>query len=144
MTAADVLLALVFAGAVLWVEDGRLRFRAPVGALDDTLKEAAAKSRGGLIALVRSGAVLPADRTAWSEETTHELEERAGILTFEADLAPADAEREAERLVRVAHTREFLERHAFVRRAPHAPVDTPAAEAVALFAGRVAARTDDP
>ena len=41
MTAADVLLALVFAGAVLWVEDGRLRFRAPVGALDDTLKAAA-------------------------------------------------------------------------------------------------------
>ena len=144
MTAADVLLALVSAGAVLWVEGGRLRFRAPVGALDGALKASAARSRGGLIALVRSGGVLPEDRAAWSEETTYEFDERAGILTFEAGLAPADAERKAERLVRAAHTYEFLERHALVRRAHHAPVDTPAAEAVALFAGREAARTDDP
>lgn len=63
--APDVLLALVSAGAVLWVEDRRLRFRAPAGALDEELRAAAGRVRASLVALVRAGAVLPAERGAW-------------------------------------------------------------------------------
>jgi len=53
--APDVLLALVSAGAVLWVEDRRLRFRAPAGALDEELRAAAGRVRASLVALVRPG-----------------------------------------------------------------------------------------
>ncbi len=50
--APDVLLALVSAEVLLWVDGRRLRYRAPVGALDARLKAASTRVRGSLIALV--------------------------------------------------------------------------------------------
>ena len=141
MTPADVLLALVNADVVLWVEGDRLRFRAPVGALDEALKGRATRSRGALIALVQSGAVLPATRDRWNPDAVDEFEERAGILTFDAGMAPSDAEREAERLVRLAHTRAFIGRAALLLHDEPEPVDHPAEAAVAPCPGRKAART---
>lgn len=132
MRAGNVLMELVSAGLKLWVEGARLRYRCRRGALSDALRAAAAEVRGPLIALVKAGAVLPRDRTDWPEELAAELEERAGILTFDGGLEPEDAEREAERLVRIAHTRAFLDDHALL----HFPVPPPASEAVAPFPGR--------
>jgi len=134
VTPADVLLRLVSVGAALWVEGDRLRFRAPPGALDDALKADATRCRGAIIALVRSGAVLPATRAAWDADSTHDFEERAGILTYDAGLDPVVAEREAERLVRLAHTRAFVGRAALLSSEPPASapsVVTPVAAAVA-------------
>ncbi|MCB9694494.1 MAG: hypothetical protein H6736_22010 [Alphaproteobacteria bacterium] len=56
-----MLVALAEAGVVLWVEDGRLRFRAPAGVLDEALRARVSACRGALIALVKAGAVLPAE-----------------------------------------------------------------------------------
>ena len=112
MTAPDVLVELVEAGVVLWVAEGRLRFRAPHGAVDEDLRAGVAAVRGGLVALVKAGAVLPADRAAWPSEAREGFEERAGIMEFDGDLPREIAEREAERCVRVDHARRWLERAA--------------------------------
>lgn len=112
MTTADTLLALVEAGAVLWADGERLRYRAPVGAIDDGLRARAAAVRGTLIALVRAGATLPVDRAAWPMAARDAFGEHAGILEFELGRTRDDAEREAERLVRRAHARAFVERSA--------------------------------
>ena len=136
MSPADVLLALVSAEAVLWADGDRLRFRAPEGALDEALRGHATRVRGALIALVRAGAVLPVARNGWDAEAIYEVEERAGILQFEGGMARSDAEREAERLVRLAHARAFVERAALV-------VDPPGG-AVASSPARGKARTDVP
>ena len=141
MTPGDVLLALVSADVVLWVEGERLRFRAALGALDEALRARATRSRGALIALIRSGGVLPATRDRWSADAIEEFEERAGILTFDAGMAPSDAEREAERLVRLAQTRAFIGRAALLLHDEPEPVDHPAEAAVAPCPGRKAART---
>lgn len=127
MTAADVLLALLEAGAALWVEGDRLRFRAPVGALDAALRERAAATRPALIALVRAGAALERDVERWPEALRHAREERAGALQFDGGLSAEAAGREAERLARVEHARAFVARAALV-------VD-PAAAAVAARPG---------
>ncbi len=113
----DVLLALVDAGAVLWVEAGRLRFRAPEGAVDDALRARAAGCRGALVALVQAGAVLPPDRAAWPEEDREAFEERAGICEYDGGLPRDAAEREAERCIRLDHARAFVARAA-LRGAP--------------------------
>ena len=139
--APDVLLAVVSAEVLLWVDGPRLRYRAPVGALDARLKGAAGRVRGSLIALVKAGAVLPVDRAAWPEEAVAEFEERAGMLMFDAQMAPGDAEREAERLVRVGHVRAFVGRAALVHFDSDEPVETLAGGAVAPCSGRGLART---
>jgi energy-coupling factor transporter ATP-binding protein EcfA2 len=41
--------------------------------------------------------------------------ERAGVLIFDGGMAPSDAEREAERLLRLAHTRAFVGRAALMQ-----------------------------
>ena len=110
MTAAEVLTSLVDAGVVVWAEGDRLRFSAPTGALTVELRAHAARLRPSLIALVRSGVVLPADLEAWSESVAHEREERAGILEFDAGMTRPAAEREAERLVRGAFTRAAIQK----------------------------------
>ena len=141
--APDVLLALVSAGAVLWVEDGRLRFRAPVGAVAEDLKAAAGRIRGSLVALVRAGALLPAERTAWPEDAVADFEERAGLLIFDGGMAPSDAEREAERLVRLAHTRAFVGRAALIHH-DFEHVEHATGAAVVPSPGRRPARTGAP
>ncbi len=83
-------------------------------------------------------------RAAWSEDDVADFEERAGMLTFDAGMAPSDAEREAERLVRLAHTRAFVGRAALIHHDFDESVDTPAGGAVAPFPGRGAARTGAP
>jgi hypothetical protein len=111
---ADVLLALLEAGAVVWEVGGQLRYRAPVGALTEALRGAAAGCRGSLTALVRAGAVLPLDRAAWPPAWREAFEERAGFIEFEGGQPRAAAEQEAERLVRLEHARAFVHRSALV------------------------------
>jgi hypothetical protein len=136
MTAANVLLALVEAGAVLWIEDGRLRFRAPRGALGGGLDARSRACTPALVALVRAGAVLPRDLAAWPADERDAYEERAAIQHFEGGLPREVAEREAERAARLAHVRAFLTRNALV-------VDPPAGDAVA-GTGQGTARTGSP
>jgi len=136
MTAANVLLALVEAGAVLWIEDSRIRFRAPAGALGGGLEARARACRPAIVALVRAGAVLPAELAAWPAEERDRYEERAGIQQFEGGLPREVAEREAERAARLAHIRTFLARNVLV-------VDPPAEDAVA-GTGQGTARTGGP
>ena len=115
--APDVLLALVEAGVVLWVDDGRLRFRAPEGAFGEELRARAAACRGALLVLVKAGAVLPADLARWPEDASADREERAAIIEFDGGLPRDAAEREAERCVRLEHARAFVARAA-LRSAP--------------------------
>ena len=115
MSAPNVLLALVEAEVVLWVDGDRLRFRAPAGALTGELRGRVAGCRGALVALVKAGAVLPADRGSWPEEAVDLAEERAGICEFHEDLARDEAVRVAERCVRLEHARGFVERGALKR-----------------------------
>ena len=115
MSAAEVVLELVEAEVVLWLDGDRLRFRAPEGAVTDELRGRVAGCRGALVALVKAGAVLPASRGDWPEDAVFDFEERAGICEFEGELPRDQAEREAERCVRLAHTRDFIERGAFKR-----------------------------
>jgi len=112
-----VLLALVEAGVVVWVEGDRLRFRAPEGALDIELRAHAGACRGALVALVRAGAVLPPDLADWLPEARESWEERAAICEFHGGLPRPAAEREGERCVRLEHTRAWLARAA-MRSAP--------------------------
>lgn len=114
MTPADVLLGLAEAGAMVWLADGRLRFRAPEGAVTGELREAAAACRPALIALVRSGASLPADPAVWPERWREAFKERAGIIEFDGGRPRAVAEQEAEQVVRVEHARAFVHRSALV------------------------------
>jgi hypothetical protein len=99
---------------VVWEVGGRLRYRAPVGALTEALRAAAAGCRGSLTALVRAGAVLPLDRAAWPPAWREAFEERVGFIEFEGGRPRATAEHEAERLVRVEHARAFIHRSALV------------------------------
>lgn len=117
MTAADVLLALIEADIVLWVDGDRLRFRAPRGALTDELRRAVDGCRGALLVLVKAGAVLPPRRVAWPADEVERFEERAGICEVDARLPRLEAELRAERLVRLAQARRFVERAA-LRAAP--------------------------
>ena len=114
MNAPSVILALVEADVVLWVEGGRLRFRAPEGALTAELRSQAAACRSALVALVDAGAVLPADHGAWSAELRELWEERSAVMEFDGGLVRELAEREAERRVRNEHARAFVARHALV------------------------------
>ena len=115
MSAPEVLLELVEAGVVLWVDGDRLRFRAPAGVLTDALRERVGRCRGALVALVKAGAVLPAARAAWPQEAADLFEERAGICEFHGGLGRVEAERVAEVCVRLGHAREFIERVALKR-----------------------------
>lgn len=114
MTAAGVLLELVEAGVVLWVDGDRLCYRAPVGVLTAELRDAVAARRTAVIALVRAGAVLPVSVAAWHDEARSQAEERAGIMEFDGGVVREVAEREAERLVRLEHARAFVARNALV------------------------------
>ena len=110
----DVILALVEAGVVLWVDGDRLRFRAPEMALDDELRRRAAACRKALVALVKSGALLPPDLGSWPPEWCEAFEERAGLMQFDGGLPKDQAEAEAERRVRLKHVRKFIEGAALV------------------------------
>ena len=110
--APDVLLALIEAGVVLWIEGDRLRFRAPDGALDADLRDRAAACRGALVALLKAGAVLPPDLAYWPADARESVEERAAIMEFDGGLPRDAAEREAERCVRLEHARAFVARAA--------------------------------
>lgn len=110
MRPEDVLVALVDAGVVLWVDAGQLRFRAPAGALDIGLRDQVAGCRNVVVALVRAGAVLPSGVSDWPSVQRDDFEERAGLLEFDGGLARAAAEIEAERMVRSAFTRAFVQR----------------------------------
>lgn len=115
MSGPEVLLALVESEVVLWVDGGRLHYRAPAGALDDDLRARVGACRGAIVALVSAVAVLPQSRDAWSADDAFEFDERAGICEFEGELARTEAGRVAERCVRLAHTQRFLKRAALHR-----------------------------
>lgn len=114
MTPGDALIALAEAGAVMWLEAGRLRYRAPAGALSDELRARVGACRPALVALVAAGGTLPVARSDWVEPWRSEVEERAGVLQFDGGLVREAAEREAERLLRVEHARAFVARQALV------------------------------
>ena len=117
MTPGEVLLALVEAEVVLWLDGDRLRYRVPQGGLGEDLRAAAARCRGALVALVRAGAVLPVDRAHWPAEALEIAEERAGICEYLGGLPRPAAEREAEKCARLEHARAWLDRAA-MRGAP--------------------------
>jgi len=114
VTAADVLLALVDAGVVLWVEGDRLRYRAPIGAISTGLRAAAAERRKAVIALVKAGAVLPASLADWPQVARADLDERTFALEYDGGLEFGVAEDVAERLMRIEHARAFVARNALV------------------------------
>lgn len=108
MTAGDLLMGLLSSGVDLQYTAHRLRFRAPTGGLSPERRESVATLRAELIALVENGAVLPWDISAWPEFARDTYEERAAIREFDGGAARQDAERDAERDVRVDHARVFL------------------------------------
>lgn len=109
MKPQDVLRALVDAGVVLWVDGGRLRFRAATGVVDHATRAQVPSCRVAIVALMRAGAVLPVRVADWPIGHRDDFEERAGILEFDGGLARTAAEIEAERLVRSAFTRAFVQ-----------------------------------
>lgn len=86
--------------------------------------------RAALVALVRAGAALPLE-AAWPDRWRDAAKQRARIMEFEGGRPRAAAKVEAERLVRVEHTRAFVDRSAFavtptaVAVAPRAPGNGP-------------------
>jgi hypothetical protein len=136
MTPPTVLFALTKAGAVLWLDNGHLRFRAPAGAVDPVLHALAAACRTALVALLKAGALLPPDLAVWPSDERDAYEERAAIREYEGGLPRAVAEREAERDVRLAHLHDFISKNALV-------VDPLVENAVAGL-GRRTARTGVP
>ena len=109
MTAAvDLLLELVEAGAVLWMDDEQIRFRAPAGTLDQRRRGLVAEHRPALVELLQSGPLLPPDVTAWPADAREDLEERSAIQEFDGGLDRATAERGAEHRVRLRFARAAL------------------------------------
>ena len=106
--AADILLELVEAGAVLWMDGEQIRFRAPAGTLDQRRRGLVAEHRPALVELLRSGTLLPPEVTAWPADAREDLEERAAIQEFDGGLDRATAEREAELRVRLRFARAAL------------------------------------
>jgi len=106
--AADLLLELVEAGAVLWLDGEQIRFRAPAGTLDQRRRGLVAEHRPELVELLRSGVVLPPDVTAWPPDAREDFEERSAIQEFDGGLDRATAEREAEHRVRLRFARAAL------------------------------------
>ena len=106
--AADLLLDLVEAGAVLWLDGEQIRFRAPAGALDQRRRGLVAEHRPAIVELLRSGALLPLEVTAWPADAREDLEERAAIQEFDGGLDRVTAEREAEHRVRLRFARAAL------------------------------------
>ncbi len=107
MTAQRLLEALHGAGVELRLDGGRLRYRAPPGALTPDLRAAAAEHRDMLVELLTAEARggLPAWTAAWPEPWATELEERAAIMEFDGGLPRPVAELEAEVCVRHEHAR---------------------------------------
>jgi hypothetical protein len=66
MTAADILATFRQRGIELSVANGKLRYRAPNGALDDDLRRVAADHRAALLALVSAPSV-----PAWDADVAH-------------------------------------------------------------------------
>ena len=122
MSAGDVLIALAETAVVLWFEDERLRFRAPIGAVTEELRARVVACRPALIVLLRAGAMRPREVADWSQDDRLERLEREGILEFEGGLDHEVAERESERLARLEHVRAFVARNAVVT--PDAAVAT--------------------
>lgn len=112
MTAEEILLALVVARVDVVSQAGNLRFRAPMGVLTDELRARIAEHRPALMALVQRGAVLPWRVVDWPEDARGSYEERAAIREFDGGATREDAERDAERDVRVDHARRSLGRGA--------------------------------
>lgn len=105
MTAADLLLELVGAGVVLWLDREQIRFQAPSGVLDRRRRGLVGEHRSSLVGLLRSGAVLPPDVDDWPGDTREDLEERAAIQEFDGGLTRVEAEHEAARSVRMKFAR---------------------------------------
>ena len=101
MTAADLLVELVEAGVVLWLDGEQIRYRAPSGALDQWRRDLVVEHRSALVDLLLAGLALPRDVDDWPDSARESFEERAAILEFDGGLARVTAEREAARLVRV-------------------------------------------
>lgn len=131
MRGGHELMERAFAGLTPRGVEPRLRYRCCHGTVSDAVRGAAPEFPEVFIALVKAGAALPRNHADWLEELATKQREPAGILAFDVGLEREHAERVDALLVRVAHTRAFLDHHSLHL----ALVAPPASEAVAPFPG---------
>lgn len=96
MTPAELLDEASHRGVRLFVVGSELRFRAPRGALTPELKAALVEHKSALLELLGRPAAPPRPANLTVGELER-LEERAGILEFDAGLSRSEAEAEALR-----------------------------------------------
>lgn len=98
MNGLTLMEALAEVGVSVWLEGGRLKYRGPVGAIDD-LRDQVASERVSLVQLLQVGG-LPCDVRAWTPSERELFEERAGVMEFDGGMPQAEAELFAEARVR--------------------------------------------
>ena len=99
MSGITVLEQLADLGVSLWVDGDRLKYRGPVGAVDE-LRDQVSTDRVILLELLQVGG-LPGDVRAWPADDRELFEERAGVMEFDGGLGRAEAELLAEARVRL-------------------------------------------
>lgn len=92
-----ILARLDEAGVTLWWDGAVLRYRAPLGVLNEALREALREARAELVvaAEARGGVLLPSDRARWPTALRREFEAQRARLEGEGRLPPAERERRA-------------------------------------------------
>ena len=92
-----ILGALAEAGVTLWWDGAALRYRAPLGVMNEALYDAMRKARPELIvaAEARGGVLLPDDRANWPTSLRRDFEALAAKLACERRIPPSEVERRA-------------------------------------------------
>ena len=100
---------LAAAGVDLYCDGPHLRYRAPQGALTPRLRQHVTRHRAGLIAHLHDHdcAGLPPRVADWPADWREDFEERAAIIEYLGGQRRADAEGEAETLLRDRYSRQF-------------------------------------
>ena len=103
MSGITVLEQLADLGVSLWVDGDRLKYRGPVGAVDE-LRDQVSTGRVSLVDLLQVGG-LPGAVGEWPAADRELFEERAGFMEFDGGLGRAEAELLAEARVRLIAVR---------------------------------------
>ena len=92
-----ILGALAEVGVTLWWDGAVLRYRAPLGVMNDALYDAMRAARAELIvaAEARGGVLLPDDRASWPTSLRRDFEALAAKLAGERRIPPSEVERRA-------------------------------------------------
>ena len=92
-----ILGALAEAGVTLWWDGTTLRYRAPLGVMNDAIYEAMRAARAELIvaAEARGGVLLPDDRATWPTSLRRDFVALAAKLACERRIPPSEVERRA-------------------------------------------------